>query len=268
MKQSGNDLKQKGNVNAPDKDQRAKSKSALSRRSFLRGAALGGTGLLILRNSRSAFAYEANSKLNVAAIGAGGRGKDDLAGVAGLGENIVALCDVDRAARRGSYKNYPQAKPFKDFRRMFDQMDRSIDAVLVCTPDHTHAVAASAAIERGKHVYCEKPLTRTVYEARATALPGPKAQGGDANGQSRFLFRRPAPCGGTGVGWHDWRGPSGLHLVSEWESTNDPARGLSLGPGNARLGFVAWSGGVASVSPGVCSGKMAFLACFWQRHRG
>jgi predicted dehydrogenase len=143
-----------------------KWKSALSRRSFLRGAALGATGLLILRNSRSAFAYEANSKLNIAAIGAGGRGKDDLSGVAGLGQNIVALCDVDQQRSAESYQKYPQAKPFKDFRRMFDQMGRSIDAVLVCTPDHTHAVAAAAAIERGKHVYCEKPLTRTVYEAR------------------------------------------------------------------------------------------------------
>jgi len=170
LKQSGNDLKQKGNMNAPSKSQSPKSKVAVSRRSFLRSAALGGTGLLILRQSRSAFSYEANSKLNVAVIGAGGRGRDDLAGVANLGENIVALCDVDQQRAAESYKKHPQAKPFKDFRRMFDQMGQSIDAVLVCTPDHTHAVAASAAIERGKHVYCEKPLTRTVHEARALRL--------------------------------------------------------------------------------------------------
>jgi predicted dehydrogenase len=126
--------------------------------------------LLILPNSRSAFAYDANSKLNVGAIGVGGRGSDDLSGVARLGENIAALCDVDQNRAAGSFKKYPQAKTFKDFRRMFDQMGESLDAVLVCTPDHSHAAAAAAAIQRGKHVYCEKPLTRTVYEARALRL--------------------------------------------------------------------------------------------------
>src|SRR5208282_6545640 len=98
------------NMNTPSKDRKVKSESAVSRRGFLRSAAIGGTGLLILRNSRSAFAYEANSKLNVAAIGAGGRGKDDLSAVAGLGENIVALCDVDQQRAAESFKKYPQAK--------------------------------------------------------------------------------------------------------------------------------------------------------------
>ncbi len=147
-----------------------RSKSAVSRRSFLRSSAIGGAGLLILSNSRSAFAYEANSKLNVAAIGIGGRGGDDLSGVAELGENIVALCDVDQNRAEASIQKHPKAKVFTDFRRMFDEMDRGIDAVLVATPDHTHAVAASAAMQRGKHVYCEKPLTRTVHEARVLRL--------------------------------------------------------------------------------------------------
>jgi predicted dehydrogenase len=147
-------------------DRKMKSKSAVSRRGFLRTTAIGGAGLLILPHSRSAFAYDANSKLNVAAIGVGDRGSDDLSGVAGLGENIVALCDVDQRRAAGSIKKHPGAKTFTDFRRMFDEMGASIDAVLVCTPDHTHAVAAAAAIERGKHVYCEKPLTHTVHEAR------------------------------------------------------------------------------------------------------
>jgi predicted dehydrogenase len=147
-----------------------KSKSYFSRRNFLRTTALGGTGLLILPNSRSAFAYEANSKLNVAAIGVGGRGADDLAGVAGLGENIVALCDVDQNRAADSNKKHPGAKTYIDFRRMFDDMSSGIDAVIVATPDHCHAVAAADAIQRGKHVYCEKPLTHTVHEARVLRL--------------------------------------------------------------------------------------------------
>ncbi|MEI8043445.1 MAG: Gfo/Idh/MocA family oxidoreductase [Verrucomicrobiota bacterium] len=141
-------------------------KAAISRRNFLRNTAIGGAGLLILPNRRSAFAYEANSKLNVAAIGISGRGRANHSAVAKLGENIVALCDVDQDGAARDFKTYPQAKPFKDFRRMFDEMGKSMDAVIVSTPDHTHAVAAAAAIQRGKHVYCEKPLTRTVHEAR------------------------------------------------------------------------------------------------------
>jgi predicted dehydrogenase len=146
------------------------SKSALSRRRFLRATALGGAGLLILGSRRSAFAYDANSKLNVAAIGVGGRGRDDISGVAGLGVNMVALCDVDQNRAADTFKKYPAAKTYTDFRRMFDAMAGSIDAVIIATPDHCHAVAAAAAIERGKHVYCEKPLTHTVHEARVLRL--------------------------------------------------------------------------------------------------
>ncbi|MBL9126561.1 MAG: Gfo/Idh/MocA family oxidoreductase [Verrucomicrobiales bacterium] len=140
--------------------------SPVSRRRFLGSAAPGGAGLLILAGGRSALGASANEKLNVAAIGVGGQGRGNLDQVAGLGHNIVALCDVDLARAGDVFAKYPQAKVHRDFRRMFDAMDKSIDAVIVSTPDHTHAVAAIAAMERGKHVYCEKPLTRTVHEAR------------------------------------------------------------------------------------------------------
>jgi predicted dehydrogenase len=106
-----------------------------------------------------------NGKLRIAAIGCGGRGAADLEGLAA--EDIVALCDVDDGAASGSFKKFPNAKRFKDFRKMFDAMNNQIDAVLVATPDHTHCVAVLAAIGHGKHVYCEKPLAHSVAEVRA-----------------------------------------------------------------------------------------------------
>lgn len=137
-----------------------------TRRNFLRTSALRGAGLLVLASPRLAFAYAANEKLNVAAIGVGGQGRGNVDNIAGLGQNIVALCDVDQARAGDVFVKHPQAKPFQDFRRMFDAMEKQIDAVVVSTPDHTHAVAVLAALRRRKHVYCEKPLTRTVREAR------------------------------------------------------------------------------------------------------
>lgn len=149
---------------------RSHSSATLSRRDFLRRTATAGAGLLILRNSRSAFAYDANNKLNIAAIGAGGRARGNVPAVAKLGENIVALCDVDATNATTLFEQFPNAKRFTDFRRMFDALGKSIDAVIISTPDHTHATAAAAAIRRGQHVYCEKPLTRTVHEARVLRL--------------------------------------------------------------------------------------------------
>lgn len=105
-----------------------------------------------------------NSKLNIAAIGITGKGESDIA--ACDGENIVALCDVDEALGAGQIQKYARAKFYRDFRQMFDEMASGIDAVTVSTPDHFHAVAASAAMRLGKHIYCQKPLTQTIYEAR------------------------------------------------------------------------------------------------------
>ncbi|MHB9007788.1 MAG: Gfo/Idh/MocA family protein [Limisphaerales bacterium] len=141
-------------------------KTTLTRRHFLRCSTVTATSLLVLRNSRLAFAADANARLNVAAIGIGGQGRGNIDNVAGCGANLVALCDVDHAYAADTFKKYPQARAFKDFRRMLDAMGREIDAVIVSTPDHTHTVAAVAAMQSGKPVYCEKPLTRTVYEAR------------------------------------------------------------------------------------------------------
>jgi len=105
-----------------------------------------------------------NEKLNIASIGAGGKANSDIKGCSA--ENIVALCDVDekRAARK--FKEYPKVSKYKDFRKMLDEQANNIDAVIVAIPDFMHATAAMWAMERGKHVYVQKPLTRTIWEAR------------------------------------------------------------------------------------------------------
>jgi len=140
-------------------------KSLLTRRHFLRstGAATAATAFTILR-AGSARTYAANERLNLAGIGVAGQGGSDLDQL--QSQNIVALCDVDWRHAAGTFKKFPNAKKFKDYRRMLDEIAGSIDGVVVATPDHHHAFASLAAIRHGKHVYCEKPLTHSVWEAR------------------------------------------------------------------------------------------------------
>jgi predicted dehydrogenase len=137
-----------------------------SRRQFLKATA--GTVAAVTIVPRHVLGRGMNppsEKLNIAGIGAGGMGAGDIDAVSG-GNNIVALCDVD-LRRASAIKKFTKAKVYRDFRKMFDEMEKKIDAVVVGTPDHTHAVAAMAAIKRGKHVYCEKPLAHSVGEVRA-----------------------------------------------------------------------------------------------------
>ncbi|MCS7265754.1 MAG: Gfo/Idh/MocA family oxidoreductase [Armatimonadetes bacterium] len=138
----------------------------LGRREFVKKLALSGATIFVLRNSKAAWSYQANDKLNLAFVGAGGRGAALIDEFANLGENIVALCDVDWRMAEGSFKKFPNAKRYYDFRKMLDEMQNQIDAVVVSTADHTHAIASIAAMKLGKHVYCEKPLTYCIYEAR------------------------------------------------------------------------------------------------------
>lgn len=105
-----------------------------------------------------------SDKLSVACIGVGGRGRASVDACSG--ENIVALCDVDDRQAGDAYARFPQARRYRDFRKMLDELDGSIDAVTIGTPDHTHAAAAMDALRRGKHVYCEKPLAHSVGEVR------------------------------------------------------------------------------------------------------
>jgi predicted dehydrogenase len=141
----------------------------LNRRQFLRNTAAGVALFQLLpgRALQGAPALAANEKVNVAGIGIGSQGGGDVDAVAGEGHNIVALCDVDANYAAKKFAQYPKARPFKDFRVMLDQMGSEIDAVVIGTPDHAHAVIAMEAMRRGKHVYCEKPLAHTIGEVRA-----------------------------------------------------------------------------------------------------
>jgi len=138
----------------------------LSRRDFMGGAAAAAAAFTIVpRHVLGGPGRAAPSeKLNIAGIGVGGQGGGDLGAVSS--ENIVALCDVDWRHAGGTFKRYPKAKKYWDFRKMLDKEDKNIDAVVVATPDHMHAVATMAAIKMGKHVYCEKPLAHDIFEVR------------------------------------------------------------------------------------------------------
>ena len=108
-----------------------------------------------------------SDKLNIAGIGAGGKGESDLSEFSkSPNANIAFLCDVDDRQAANSVKRFPNAKRYKDFREMLDKEHNNIDAVSVSTPDNVHAVAAIAAMQLGKHVYVQKPLTHDIYEAR------------------------------------------------------------------------------------------------------
>ena len=140
--------------------------TTLNRRQMLRQTALGGVGVWIAAGSRGGEAPASpNDKLNIAGIGIGGQGGWNIGQCAS--QNIVALCDVDDRRAAGTFEKFPQAKRYRDFRRMLDDMDREIDAVVVATPDHTHAAPAMMAMNMGKHCYCEKPLAHCVDEVRA-----------------------------------------------------------------------------------------------------
>ena len=217
---------------------------AQSRRQFFYGALLAGaipTGGFGSTPSLKFMGYKSpNEKLNFAAIGSGGQGGYNLM-EASHSENIVALCDVDDRRAAPSFKRFPNATKYKDFRQMLDKEAKNIDAVIVATPDHMHATAAMWCMERGKGVYVQKPLVRTIWEARqlraAAAKYGVPTQMGN-QGYSNEGTRQCAEMVWNGdIGsvtevhaWTDrplW--PQGTHRDSEGRS--DPA--------HARLGSVA-----------------------------
>ncbi|MGI8741272.1 MAG: Gfo/Idh/MocA family protein [Bryobacteraceae bacterium] len=141
----------------------------LSRRHFFYGALLAGavpTAGFGSTTSLKSLGYKSpNEKLNIASIGAGGKAASDIVGCES--ENIVALCDPDSKRAEKMFQKYDKLPKYTDFRKMLDKEDKNIDAVIIAIPDFMHGIAATWAMERGKHVYCQKPLTRTIWEARA-----------------------------------------------------------------------------------------------------
>ncbi|GAB3268852.1 Gfo/Idh/MocA family oxidoreductase [Larkinella harenae] len=167
-----------------------------SRRDFLKTSSLAATSFFIVPRHVLGKGFIAPSdKLNIAGIGVGGKGKSDLASFAkSPNVNIVALCDVDDRQAVESRKNFPKATYYKDFREMLAKERKNIDACSVSTPDNTHAVATLAAMQLGKHVYTQKPLTHDIYEARMLGQAAKKYkvvtqmgnQGGSGNGVRRM----------------------------------------------------------------------------------
>ena len=143
--------------------------STFTRRDFLKQTAVAATGTVLLGCQTSRREISANDKLNIGFIGVANRAGADLEEVAREvnSVNVAALCDIDDTFLAKAREKYPGAKTYNDFRRLLDQ--KGLDAIVVGTPDHTHAVAAVAALKSGRHVYCEKPLARTVSEARIVA---------------------------------------------------------------------------------------------------
>jgi hypothetical protein len=140
--------------------------SYLSRRQFVRRTSLA-AGAAAFTFPYIGRVLGANDRINIACIGVGGKGDSDSNAAADCGGNIVAICDVDQNTLEKKGKQFAQAKRFQDYRKLLDQMGKDIDAVTVSTPDHNHGVAAMRAMKMGKHCFCQKPLTQTVYEARA-----------------------------------------------------------------------------------------------------
>jgi predicted dehydrogenase len=138
------------------------TQESMTRRRFIKrtAATVAVTGATASRTR----AQSVNNKLNIAAIGVGGMGAGNIRKCSD--ENIVALCDVDFDRAAETLKTYPNARRFRDFRVMLDKMENEIDAVIIATPDHTHAVATMDAMRRCKHVYTQKPLTHSIWEAR------------------------------------------------------------------------------------------------------
>jgi predicted dehydrogenase len=140
------------------------SRSGISRRQFLYYSALAaGATTLPVYGRLEPRRLSPNDKLNIGVVGVSGKGASDTKCCAT--ENIIALCDVDERAAAAPRRKFPQARFYRDFRKMLEQ-EKSLDAVVVATPDHVHATVASMAMRMGKHVYCQKPLTQTIYEAR------------------------------------------------------------------------------------------------------
>ncbi len=229
--------------------------------------------------------FGANERLAVAGIGVGGKGGSDINGAGKIGD-VVALCDVDFNRGGGAAKNFPKAKKFTDYREMLDKMGKEIDACTVSTPDHNHAPAAIRAMQKGIHVYCQKPLTHTVWEARQMRLEAKKNkvctqmgnQGTASTGMREGVEALWAGAIGTIKECHVWtnrpvwpQAPGVTAQLSEqavpdhvdWDSFIGPAK---MRPYNAGYHPFKWRGwwdyGTGALGDMAChTANLAYMGC-------
>ena len=170
-----------------DFSNQGKENGKLSRRKFLAGAGVASAFMIVPRHVLGGAGFTPPSdKLNIACVGAGGQAEWDIEQL--QSENFVAFCDVDWKQAAATFAKYPAVPKYRDFREMLDKENDRIDAVLVATPDHIHGPASMTAMRKGKHVYCEKPLTRTVFEARAMAHMARRAKVATQMGNQGMAF--------------------------------------------------------------------------------
>lgn len=217
-------------------------KKQISRRTFLRDVTAAGIGLPMIF-PRLSLAAPPSGRLQHAAIGVGGQGASDLESIFSSGKvDVIALCDIDELTLKKAAAKYPGAKLYRDWREMLEQEEKRIDSVNVSTPDHTHAPASMTAIRKGKHVYCEKPLTHEVYEARRLTLAARK--------------KGVATQMGIQIHAHDfyrtavhWLREGAIGKVKEWHSwssavytTDDKKRPAGSDPVPAHVDWDLWLG--------------------------
>jgi len=258
-----------------------------SRREFVNSAASAAALFHIVPRHVLGRGYRAPSDtLNVACIGVGGMGRSDVRGMEG--ENLVAFCDVDWNAAEDAFRSYPKARRYKDYREMLEKELKSIDAVTVSTPDHSHAAATMLALRAGKHVYCQKPLARTMGEVRAvmreaTARPKQLTQMGNQGhtNEGTRQIREWIEAGviGTVREVHYWTNrpiwpqgidrPTQLHVppsTLDWNLWLGPAAERPYNPGYAPFNWRGWwDFGTGALGDMACHGMDA---AFWALELG
>ena len=240
-----------------------KNQTDSSRRTFIRNTSLAATGFFIVPRHVLGRGYVAPSdKLRIAGIGVGGKGQSDLSEFAKSPRaQIVALCDVDDRSAAKSRSNFSNAKYYKDFREMLDKEKDNIDACSISTPDNTHAVATLAAMQLGKHVYTQKPLTHDIYEARVLTEAAKKYkvvtqmgnQGGSGDGVRKMKEMVDAGLIGEVHTVHCWTNrpvwpqgiptPTGNYEIPpelDWDLWLGPAKKIEYNPNYLPFNWRGW----------------------------
>ena len=239
------------------------------RRRFLQTASLAGFGIWLPKGVAQGQSRSPNERLSFACIGVGGKGSSDTDHVGGLGD-VVALCDIDSKRLGTKAEKFSNAKTYSDFRKLLDELATKIDAVVVSTPDHTHAAAALMAMRLGKPVYCQKPLTHSPYEARLMRETAAEQQGRDPDGQPGDATPASAAgvelirAGASGRSARSTSGPTGRSSTGSRRPTSSPAPRRARSPSTC-LGPVPRPRPRAAVQHGLPPARLARLVGL--RHR-